>query len=97
MKKIAIILISATMLTCGITGALEAIASDHDLLNENLKALIDDREPNWKVECYKTITSTGDLRDKVTFCADCRTIFGAKALEFSEKGKCIPTTVPDIL
>ncbi len=96
MKKISIILISAILLTGGIAGALNAFASDNDLLNENLNALIDDVEPSWLVECYKTITTTDSLTDHVNFCADCRTIFGAKAVEFSEKGKCIPTINPGI-
>lgn len=96
MKRISIFLISALVLIGGIAGALNAFASDNGLLNENLQALSDDWEPNWRIECYKTITTTGDLRESVTFCADCKTIFGAMKVEFSEKGNCIPTTIPDI-
>lgn len=96
MKKISIILISAIMLTGGIAGALNVFASDHDLMNENLQALMDDGEPSWLLECYKTITATNDIRDKVRFCAGCREIPGAKGLDYGGKGKCIPTTNPDI-
>lgn len=58
--------------------------------------LMDDGEPSWLLECYKTITTTGSFTDKVRFCADCREISGAKGLDYGGKGKCIPTTNPDI-
>ena len=96
MKEISIILISAIMLTGGIAGALNAFASDHDLMNENLQALMDDGEPSWLLECYKTITTTDSITDKVRFCADCREIPYAKGLDYGGKGKCIPTTNPGI-
>ncbi len=96
MKKISIILISAILLTGGIAGALNAFASDNDLLNENLNALIDDVEPSWLIECYKTITTTGNVTDKVRFCANCEEIYKAEGLDYGGKGKCIPVKNTEI-
>lgn len=96
MKKISIILISAIMLTGGIAGALNAFASDHNLMNENLQVLMDDGEPSWLVECYKTISSVPDFGSSVVFCSGCTTLYQAKGEDYAGKGKCVPVKNTEI-